>query len=333
MLASVAFAAGMPLCIPAAAQAVSARPAAAPGVPLHLRVDAARPGRDDAVTVTGLDGHVLGRCTVRGTAGGRSCAVPVPAGSGLLVVARPAAGQAWRSFRGSWCESAPGPVCHVVMGRAGRSVAVRFGPAGPGPRVTAARPFTWPHAPGPGRGGGLVPVRGAGFPAGREAVLTDDGIAVARGLTDAAGVVTLSYEAHSEPGVYRHLMIRAGGRSASTDVYNTLVWTWAEGGEGTGSVFFVIDETGLDAGGRGSYVQFGRNPPVPVRAPVSGLPSGPVRGPAGVIAAREAARGHAKINTPVYGCAPGTRGTLRLYGARGAGAQRYRYRFTIPVTC
>ncbi len=309
----------MPLFIPASAQAVPGRAAAAPVITLALRVADPRPGRGAEVTVTDLDGHVLGRCAAPGPGAGRerSCAVPVPAGAGVLVVARPAAGQVWQSFRGGRCESAPGPVCHLAIGRTGQPVAVRFGPAGPGPRVTAASPLTSPHAPGPARGDGTVSVQGTGFPAGQEAVLTDDGTAVASGLTDASGSVTLTYHARSEPGVYRDLTIRAGGRSASTGVYNTLVWTWREGGEGTGSVFFAIDETGLDAGASGSYVQFGRNPPVPVRFTVSG----------------QAARGDARIDTPVYDCAPGARGALRLYGARGAGPQRYRYRFTIPVTC
>ncbi len=147
-------------------------------------------------------------------------------------------------------------------------------------------------------------------------VLTDDGTFVASGTTGANGDVTLSYSSSSEPGVYRELAVQAGNQIAQTDIYNTLVWTWGEGNQGTGAIFFVINETDMDANLIRNYVQFDSNPPRPINFTTG-----------------SATQGYAQIQTPAYPCSPGAPGTIRIYGARGAGLQRYTYDFSIPITC
>lgn len=275
------------------------------------------PGQADAVSVTNLESAVLGTCQLPAGGTGRSisCAIQVPTELSVLVTAEPAAGQVWRSFHGSNCNSAPGPVCHIAIQASSQSVTVGFGRARQGPSVTAASPLTYGHSPTMTYGVNVVTVTGAGFPASRPATLTDDGTTVATAMTDALGNVTLTYDSESEPGVYRKLAVHAGGKTARTDIYNTLVWTWGEGDQGSGSIFFVVNETDMNPVRTDNYVQFDSNPPV------------------AIFAAATARSGYAQIDTPPYSCASGATGTLRIYGTRGYGSQRYSYNFLIPITC
>lgn len=292
--------------------------ATTPTVTLRVAVHSSGRGRDDAVSVINLDSDLLGTCQLPASATVRkiSCAIQVPANTSVLVTAQPAAGQTWQSFHGSKCSSAPGLVCHIAITEHRQSVSVRFGPARPGPSVTSASPLTYAHSPTMTYGDNTVTVSGTGFPASRVATLTDDGATVASGATDANGDVTLTYDALSEPGVYRELAIHAGGKIARTDIYNTLVWAWGEGDQGSGSIFFVINETDMNANRIENYVRFDSNPPVPI-----------------IFADGSARKGYAQIDTPHYNCAKGAAGTLRIYGTRGSGPQRYTYSFLIPITC
>jgi hypothetical protein len=287
-------------------------------VTLRIVVHSSGRGQDDAVSVTDLNSDVLGTCQLpaSGTAMSISCAIQVPANISVLVAAEPAAGQAWQSFHGSKCSSAPGPVCHIAIAGRGQLVSARFGRARPGPSVTSASPLTYAHSPTMTFGANTVTVNGTGFPASQAATLTDDGATVATGATDANGDVTLTYNAQSEPGVYRKLAVHAGGKMAQTDIYNTLVWAWGEGDQGSGSVFFVINETDMDANRIHNYVRFDSNPPVPM-----------------TFTDGSASKGYAQIDTPHYSCPKGAAGTLRIYGTRGSGPQRYTYNFLIPITC
>jgi len=290
----------------------------APTVALRVVVQSPRPGTGNAVTVTDLNNDMLGTCQAAANhpAGMTSCVIQVPTNVSILVTAQPAAGQAWHSFPGSKCQSAPGPVCHIAITLAGQSVFVNFGPARPGPSVTAENPLTYAHSPTMSFGDNIVTVNGTGFPPDHAASLTDDGTVVASGTTGTNGDVTLSYNSSSEPGVYRELAVQAGNQTAQTDIYNTLVWTWGEGNQGTGAIFFVINETDMDANVIRNYVQFDSNPPRPINFTTG-----------------SATQGYAQIQTPAYPCAPGAPGTLRIYGTRGAGQQRYTYNFSIPITC
>jgi hypothetical protein len=300
-------------------QFCSSGPALAATTPaVILRVVIHSSGRDDAVSVTNLNSDVLGTCQLpaTGTARSISCAIQVPADLSVLVTAQPAAGQRWQSFHGSKCSSAPGPVCHIAIAERGQRVSARFGRARPGPSVTSASPLTYAHSPTMTFGDNTVTVNGTGFPANRAATLTDDGTTVATGATDASGDVTLTYNSLSEPGVYRKLAVHAGGKTARTDIYNTLVWAWGEGDQGSGSIFFVINETDMDAHPVDNYVRFNSNPPVPI-----------------TFTDGSASQGYAQIDTPRYPCAKGAAGTLRIYGTRGSGPQRYTYNFLIPITC
>jgi hypothetical protein len=287
-------------------------------VTLRVVVRSAARGADDAVNVTNLNGDVLGICQLpaRAAASRISCAIQVPADTSILVGAQPAAGQTWQSFHGGNCSSAPGPVCHIAITEHRLVMSARFGRAQPGPRVTSASPLTYAHSPTMTFGDNTVTVNGTGFPARHAATLTDDGAIVARGATDANGDVTLAYDSESEPGVYRKLAVHAGGKIAQTDIYNTLVWAWGEGDQGSGSIFFVINETDMNANRIDNHVRFDSNPPVPV-----------------TFAGGSASKGYAQIDTPHYSCPKGAAGTLRIYGTRGYGPQRYTYSFLIPITC
>lgn len=295
--------------------ALAATPSA---VTLRVMVHSSVPDQDDAVAVTDLNSVVLGTCQLpaSGTARSISCAIQVPANTSVLVTGQPAAGQAWQSFQGSECSSAPGPVCHIAVAEHRQVVSARFGRAGRGPSVTSASPLTYAHSPTMTFGDNTVTVNGTGFPAGKAATLTDDGTTVATGATDASGDVTMTYDSQSEPGVYRKLAVHAGGRTAQTDIYNTLVWTWGEADQGSGAIFFVINETDMDSSPVDNYVQFDSNTRVPI-----------------TFGDGSARNGYAQIGTPHYACASGAAGTLRIYGTRGSGPQRYAYNFVIPITC
>ena len=231
-------------------------------------------------------------------------------------------GERLASYSGSGCAAAPGPVCHIAIYTSSQSVSARFGTAQAGPTVTTASPLVYAGSPtlslaGIGDAGfAKVHASGNGFPANTPATLTDDGTVVATGTTDGSGNVSLSYTAASEPGIYRNLAIQASNQTATTDVYNTLVWSWGEGNQGSGNPFFVVNETDMDANKVQNYVQFNSNTPVPI-----------------TFTNGSASQGYAQVQTPPYACTSGTPGTLSIYGTRGTGAQRYTYKFTFAVTC
>lgn len=297
--------------------------AAAPStVTLTVTVRDGNVGKQNAVQVTDLSNNVLGVCQQSTAAKKTTCDVQVPVNKSVVVAAQAAPGEAFQWFTGSGCASAPGPVCHIAIGTSNQSVKARFDTALLGPTITTAKPLVYAGSPtlslaGIGYSGyDLVQVNGTGFKANAPAKLTDDGKTVATGTTDGSGNVALQYTAASEPGIYRDLVVKVGNKTAQTDVYNTLVWAWGEGDQGSGSIFFVVNETDMDANEVENYVQFNGNTPVPID-----------------FSDGSATQGYAQINTPHYACAAGSSATLRIYGARGTGAQRYTYDFSFPITC
>ena len=279
-------------------------------------------GRQDAVQVTNLNNDLLGTCQLNGSVRRTTCGIQVPTDKSVVLSAQPGAGGRSIAWLGSGCGSAPGPVCHIAVNTANQAVTAWFGTARPVPTITTAKPLVYAGSPtlslaGIGYGGyDTVQTTGNGFAPNAAATLTDNGVVVANGTTDGSGAVNLSYTAASEPGIYRKLAIHAGSKTATTDVYNTLVWSWGEGNQGSGQPSFVVNETNMDANTVENYVQFNSNAPVPI-----------------TFTDGNAAQGYAQVTTPAYSCAAGTSGTLSIYGTRGMGVQRYTYRFTFSVTC
>lgn len=299
--------------------------AAAPStVTLTVTVHDPNVGKQNAVQVTDLNNNVLGTCRQPASPATKKtkCSVQVPVNKSVVVAAQAAPGEAFQWFTGSGCASAPGPVCHIAIGTSNQSVKARFDTALPGPTITTAKPLVYASSPtlslaGIGYSGyDLVQVNGGGFKANAPAKLTDNGAVVATGTTDGSGNVALQYTAASEPGIYRNLAVKVVSQTAQTDVYNTLVWSWGEGDQGSGSIFFVVNETDMDANRIENYVQFNNDAPVPIN-----------------FSDGSATEGYAQINTPHYACAAGSSATLNIYGTRGTGKQRYTYDFPIPITC
>ncbi len=160
--------------------------------------------KNDSVLLTDTLGNTLATCQSAGSLT-TTCKVQVSAQKGVVVSAQPDLGEAFQSYSGSKCQYAPGPVCHVQMGTTNKSVTVQFRAATAGPVVTTTSPVALGQSSACTYGNGTVTVNGSGFAANSAATLSDDGTQVASGSTDSSGFAQLSYNASSEPGVYRQL--------------------------------------------------------------------------------------------------------------------------------
>lgn len=269
-----------------------------------------------SVEVTNSSGSsVYGTCTADQNHGGVTCTFPVPANSGVLLIAHPSPGEQVHKWTGP-CSFTPGDICHVQSGAGGTttSLAVKFSPAAPGaPEISLSNPEIAGSGPNGCTPNESVAADGSGFPANTAATLSDDGNVVASGSTDSSGNVSLTDgPGAGEPGIYRVLTIQAGGMTASTDVYNSGFFCVTQFTTGS-SIAVRVDASGLDADSSSTTITFPGQVPVAVVADSTGSGSG---------------------MTPYYPCTTGSQFDVAFTGTRGAGShQAYTFSTTLTVTC
>ena len=309
--------------MPMYADAVAA--AASSSVTLSVTVGDLNAGKQNAVNVVNTGGTLLGTCQQppSTTSLYTSCNITVPADKGVLVIAQPAPGESLLGFVGSHCITAPGPVCHIQMGTANQTVAAVFHTSTPGPVIAATTygangaPIAFGQSPQMAAfdfDNFPMTVNGSGFPHNTAATLTDDGTVVATSMTDGSGIVSFTYSPQSEPGVYRRLVASAGGQTARTDAYNTLLYYYQQFTTGGGETYFKVTETDMD-NQLDNFVQYNSNPTVPM-----------------TFTTGSQAKGYAQITTPDYACTP--TGTLMLTGTKGKGTNdSFNYSVSIGAGC
>lgn len=251
-----------------------------------------------------------GTCAAPSTPGSKTCTIPVPTKSGVLLLAQPASGEALGMWTGK-CKGAPGPVCHIQSRGNGRTTAsaVTLVRAGSGPTVTASPEYVFGPTPNGCSAAAGTTVSAVRFPANSHAKLRDDGHVVASTTTNGSGKVTFAYTpAASEPGVYRTLTITAGSHSAGTDVYNSGHFCIVSNSPSTGMDTLTADVSGLDANSTDNYIQVAGQQPTVINADATGAGS---------------------ATTPAFACEAGQSITYRLYGVRGVGTSaKYSYNDT-----
>lgn len=309
------------------AEAAVAAPAATT-VNFSVTVGDISAGKQNAVELETTGGSFIGSCLdTSPTAITQTCSIPVPVNTGVLAIAQPAPGEAWKLFVGGGCLNAPGPVCHVQVGTKNVNLFAGFGPAVHGPSISALtyKPGTSGLPIALGQSPTLSPynfdkypitINGSGFPANAPATLSDNGQLVATGTSDPNGVVSFTYYPQSEPQLYRKLVVGVSGQTASTDVYNSLIYYELQSTSNPGTIMFKINETDMDST-VDNYVQFNNNAPAPV-----------------TFGDGSAAQGYAQIITPTYACTPGSTNTLTIYGTRGKGTTGvFKYGVPISIGC
>jgi len=302
------------LAVAFALQVPAAR--AASTVTLKVQIATDNASKNDTVLLTDTLGNTLATCQSAGSQT-KTCKVQVSMQKGVVLSAQPDLGEAFQSFSGANCQYAPGPVCHVQMYASNRTVTVQFGAATAGPIVTTTSPVALGQSSACTYGNGTVTVNGSGFAANSPATLSDDGTQVASGSTDGSGFAQLSYNASSEPGVYRQLTMSVAGQSVSTDVYNGGTFCWSVTGTGSGTITITVAENDLDANKVETHFQFGSNTPVPLKF------GGAANAQAGI------GQGHAS-----YACPSGQAASFVLYGKRGVNTpSAYSYSITVSFTC
>ena len=269
-----------------------------------------------SVEVTnGSGSSVYGTCTAAQNHGGVTCTFPVPANSGVLLIAQPSPGEQVDKWTGP-CSGTPGDICHVQSGAGGTttSLAVKLSPAAPGaPDIAVSNPEVAGSGPNGCTPNESVTANGSGFPADTAATLSDDGNVVASGSTDSSGSVSLTDgPGAGEPGIYRVLTLQAGAVAASTDVYNSGYFCVTQFPTGS-SIAIRVDASGLDANSSSTSITFPGQAPVTVVADSTGSGSG---------------------TTPYYPCTAGSQYDVAFTGTRGAGShQAYTFSTTLNVTC
>lgn len=245
------------------------------------------------------DSTTYGTCQASATPGSNTCTISVPALSGVLLIAQPAAGEATGTWSGK-CAGTPGPVCHIQSAANGKttSATARLKRTS-GPAVGASPVYLAGPTPNGCSAAESTTVSGTGFEPNTTATLSDDGNAVASSTTDASGSVSFSYTpASSEPGVYRTLTIAVGSRSAGTDVYNSGRFCITTTTTAPGMDTLTANVSGLDANSSDTYVQVAGQSPTVIDGDSTGAGSS---------------------TTPAFSCATGKTFTFRLYGQRGVG--------------
>lgn len=250
------------LAVAFALQVPTAR--AASTVTLKVQIATDNASKNDSVLLTDTLESTLATCQSAGSQT-KACKVQVSMQKGVVLSAQPDLGEAFQSFSGANCQYAPGPVCHVQMYASNRTVTVQFGAATAGPIVTTASPVALGQSSPCTFGNGTVTVNGSGFAANAPAMLSDDGTQVASGSTDGSGFAQLSYNASSEPGIYRQLTMSVNGQRVSTDVSNSGTFCWSVTGTGSGAITITVAENDLDANKVETHFQFGSNTPIPPR--------------------------------------------------------------------
>ncbi len=311
------------LCLPFASSVPAL--AAPTSVSLTVTVRGDMAGKANAVEVTNTGGTLIGNCQNFSASVAQTCTITVPVNTGLLAVAQPAPGQAWKRFAGNGCQTAPGPVCHIQIVTSNASLMAAFGTAPAGPAISALTyKSPTPIPEGFGQSPTLAPynfdkyaltVNGSGFPGSSPATLSDNGNVVATGVTDPNGVVSFTYYPQSEPQMYRKLVAGAAGQTATTDVYNTLIFYYIQYQTSAGVDHFVINETDTD-NAADNFVQFGTNQKL------------------ALYQATTAPQGYAQVTTPEYICTPGATVPITFSGTRGKGTSgKFNYSVTQQVTC
>lgn len=283
-----------------------------------VELTSAQPNPGD-VKVSDLTGTTIyGTCAGLSMPGMATCSVPIPAKSDVLLVGQPSAGEqvtAWTKT----CEGSPGPVCHIESGGTGYSkkIVVTVGPATAGtPTVTTSQPSLDGSAPNDCDPDQSVTVSGSGFPADTSVTLSDDGNVVASGTTDGNGKAQLTDgPGGSEPGIYRTLAMSAGGKSATTDVFNAAYVCLAISTtpHPTGTISATVDASGLDANSNDVAIRFKGNQLTPIDANSTGAGT---------------------ATTPYYTCKLGKTYTAHVSGTRGIGTeQQYTFVYAFMATC
>jgi hypothetical protein len=301
---------GLAFSFGAATGVVPALAATAKTVVVTVEVASPFPNPGD-VQVQQTDGTVLATCQGSSSAGRATCQVSVAADKGILLVAQPLKAGGFKGWTAR-CSSAPGPICHIQVGKSAEKAVGHFGSAPPTPSAVTTTSSVFGNTPGCSGFSGPVTVNGTGFPSSTAVTLSDDGHQMASGSTDTNGFVQLSYTANSEPGVYRNLVMGAGGLTATTDIFNSGSFCYYQTGAGTGTDSFQVVGADLDANSTGT-IQFANNPPVPAVADASGAYT---------------------VTTPSYACPAGATRNLVVKDVRGAGTPAaYHGTSTFAVVC
>jgi hypothetical protein len=298
----------------AALGAVGVVPAgAATSTTVNLTVEVASPFANPGdVQVQDVNGNVLATCQGSSSPGTATCPIKVPANTGILVIAQPLTAGAFKDWTAA-CSSAPGPICHLKIGTHSQKVVGHFGSTPPTQSAVTTMPSVFGDTPGCSGFSPPVTVNGTKFPVATAVTLSDDGQQVASGTTDNNGFAQLSYTATSEHGVYRTLVMGAGGLTAATDIFNEGSFCLdQQNGIGTGTVSFQVVGADLDANSTGT-VQFANN--TPVKAPAD-------------------ASGAFTVTTPGYKCKAGASKNLVIKDVRGAGTPAaYQGKTVFAITC
>ncbi len=278
---------------------------------LTVKVASPFPNPGD-VQVQDTNGNVLATCQGSNTTATATCTVSVTSDTGIIVVAQPLTAGGFKNWTGNSCSVAPGPICHILLGTHAQEVIGHFGPTGPTPSAVPTTTFVEGDTAGCSGFSDVVTVNGTGFPSTTAVTLSDNGTQVASGTTDGSGFVQLTYTANTEPGIYRNLVMGAGGAIGTTDIFNEASFCLYQTGAGTGMDSFKVVATDLDASTTGS-IQFIRHAPVPAPTNASGTYT---------------------VTTPSYNCKAGVSGNLVIKDIRGAGTRiAYHDGTTFSVAC
>jgi hypothetical protein len=208
-----------------------------------LTVEVASPfPRPGDVEVQDDSGNTLATCQGSNSAGTATCTVTVNTEKGVILVAQPLTPGEFKNWNGTTCWAAPGPVCHISIHVHSVKVVSHFGPSGPVPAAVPNVAFVEGDTAGCSGFNDVVTVNRTDFPAITPVALSDNGNQVASGSTDNQGFAQLTYTANSEPGVYRTLVMGAGGATATTDIFNEGSFCLYQSGTGTGTDSFQVGQ-------------------------------------------------------------------------------------------
>lgn len=254
-----------------------------------------------------------GTCKAPAVAGKETCTIEVAPKVGVVLISHPAAGEATGAWSGS-CKGTPGDVCHYQAGASGstKTIAVTLVP-GTTPVLTTSPHYAEGKAGACGSSVPSVSATGTGFPANTAVTLSDDGVEVASGMTNATGEATLSYTPSlvGEPGVYRILTMSGGGKSASNDVFNVAVLCPGQASPEPEKLTVTLEAADLDANSSNTIIT--------------------VKGVKTTINAN--ANGVGSATTPAFACPKGKTVPYTVSGTRGTGSGKYTFSLKITVTC
>jgi hypothetical protein len=293
--------------VDAAVHGQAVRSAATRIVALQVDSTFAKPG---SVQVQDVGGTVLATCKGKKSPGSVTCIVHVPYAKSVVFVAKPNVAGEFKKWTAA-CGSAPGPVCALRV-TSNVHVVSNFGAPTHAPYAVPTLNAVDGDTTGCTGTSDSQKVFGAALPGSASVTLKDDGHLVASGTTTVSGKATLSYTATSEPGIYRKLVMKALGKSATTDVYNVGSVCSYWNGIGTGTVSFKVVGSDFDATSKVG-VTFGSH---------------------SAVGAATDASGAFTVTTPNYACTAGATKNLLISAKRGVGSKFARpFTYTFVVTC